>query len=323
MGKDSKIQWTHHTYNPWRGCTRVSPGCDHCYAETMSARDPAVLGVWGPDGTRPVAAESYWRQPLRWDAAAAEVGERHRVFCASLADVFEGRETMPAVAYPAIFEARLRLFGLIERTPRLDWLLLTKRPENVATLVPVSWLERFDGYPPNVWIGCTVENQEQAEARIPHLLRVPARVRFLSCEPLLGPVDLGIIPDALYEAGMPFSWNRVSDGRGIHWVICGGESGPKARPMHPDWARDLRDQCQAANVPYFFKQWGEWLGGEVYRNGSILGIARHQDGSENCHQGKPDHWWSGGTRGGVLSTRVGVKVAGRLLDGREWNEVPA
>lgn len=165
MGQDSKIEWTHHTFNPWRGCTKVSDGCKHCYAETMSKRNPSVLGVWGPRGRRVVAAESYWRQPLAWNCDAEQAGERRRVFCASLADVFEGPETMPAESWPVVEAARARLWRLIEVTPWLDWLLLTKRPVNAAqnSYVPITWWERW---PDNVWIGTSVENQAAADERI-------------------------------------------------------------------------------------------------------------------------------------------------------------
>jgi protein gp37 len=258
------------TFNPWRGCTKVSPGCTHCYAETLSHRNPKVLGIWGDNGTRVVASEAAWREPWKWDRAAGAAGERHRVFCASLADVFEDR--------PELVAPRVRLFHLINETPNLDWLLLTKRPENIrrfcgAPDVRRSWAEST---PPNVWLGTSIENQATADERIPHLLKTPAAVRFLSCEPLLGPVDLmpwfqrgercrecgstklGTLdpcgPD--WYAGLPPLCTRCGGltESPIHWVIVGGESGPKARPMHPAWARSLRDQCQAAGVSYFMKQ---------------------------------------------------------------------
>src|SRR4051812_25249351 len=135
MGADSKIAWTHHTFNPWRGCTKVTPGCDHCYADAMSVRNPKVLGIWGADGARAMAAYSYWRHPVAWNKAAEAAGERHRVFCASLADVFEAADTMPAEALPAVRAARVQLFEVIRTTPHLDWLLLTKRPENVRNVI--------------------------------------------------------------------------------------------------------------------------------------------------------------------------------------------
>ena len=299
MGQNSNIEWTHHTFNPWRGCTKVSAGCAHCYADTLSKRNPGTLGVWGPNGSRVVAAESYWRQPLKWDRDAAAAGERHRVFCASLADVFEGPETMPTDALPAVRAARVRLFDLIRQTPHLDWLLLTKRPENFREVIRESllmicsddeggvawsddlivWLNDWTGgnAPPNVWLGTSVEDQAAADERIPHLLRCPAAVRFLSCEPLLGAVDLQRVADPDPRArklGVTFSALSIKRGIGlgtpltptdgdddyclnaVDWIIVGGESGPHARPMHVEHARSIVGQCQAAGVPVFAKQLG-------------------------------------------------------------------
>lgn len=277
MGENSKIQWCDHTFNPFIGCTKVSPGCTHCYAMLMM--DHRYQKVkWGPQGTRMRTAKAYWKQPLKWNETVwveCEVcGERQvydpealcpacrhplirtksrarqRVFCGSLCDVFEEKRDQMV----EMDQWRVDLFKLIEQTPNLDWLLLTKRPENVEWMIEVAlftigiemqagdWLKSH----PNVWIGTSVEDQEWADKRIPELLKIPAKVRFLSCEPLLGPV---IIDKFLgWEPGQ------------INWVICGGESGPDARPMDPDWVRSLERQClNADDVPFFFKQWGEWL----------------------------------------------------------------
>ena len=270
----TKIEWVQntdgtpgHTWNPWWGCQRVSPGCEHCYAETLAHR--YNYRVWGPAKTtgRRMMSENYWRQPLRWDKAAAAAGERHRVFCASMADVFED--------HPDLTDPRRRLWELISVTPALDWLLLTKRPENVNDMLPALWTQSAHGVPPNIWIGTSVEDQHRADERIPHLLRVPARVRFLSCEPLLGPVDLsgstvdGVWIDQEY-ADLNNELGRVVEAEGwpIHWVIVGGESGAGARPMHPEWARSLRDQCQAAGVAYFLKQ----MGGARDKGGDLAAI---------------------------------------------------
>ncbi len=265
MAEDSKIQWTTHTFNPWRGCTKISEGCQHCYAETMSGRNPAVLGEWGPNGTRVVAADAMWREPVKWNRLAQAAGVRVRVFCASLADVFEGPETMPGDGHdlseqptsdltprlfnPSVAEARERLFALIDATPCLDWLLLTKRPWNVMPLYGswLHWNRVLDRkpipteLPSNVWIGTSVENQRRAEERLPHLCRIPARVRFISAEPLLEAIDIR-------------PW--LGGAAGVNWVIVGGESGGSAREFNTDWARVLRDQCGDAGVPFFFKQTG-------------------------------------------------------------------
>lgn len=200
---------------------------------------------------------------------------------------------------------RVKLWGLIEATPNLDWLLLTKRPENIANMMPIRWgtdpyLRIFDDtslMPVNVWVGTSVENQEQAEKRIPYLLAVPAKVRFLSCEPLLGPADL--TDASLYtRIGGAISY--------LNWVIVGGESGPGARPMHPDWARGLRDQCQANGVPFLFKQWGQWAPIHDLRCNEP-GIAGRE-------------WYTFDPDTSVCS--VGKHAAGRVLDGRTWDQLP-
>ncbi len=293
----TNIEWCHYTFNHVRGCTKVSEGCANCYADKLSGRNPKTLGVWGPNGTRVVAAESGWREPVKWNAAAKAAGERHRVFCASLADVFEdwtgpmlnsqgeklfvGNELRPTEWFSpgddeyalstmtrivAMSDVRRRLFELIDDTPHLDWLLLTKRPENVlkmwrnvarAVTTPdinyttTKWVTDDFTFRPNVWLGVSVENQEQADKRIPLLLQVPAAVRFLSCEPLLGPVDL--------RRGVYHQFDDTARGttlEGIDWVIVGGESGHGARPIDISWVRSIVEQCKAAGVPCFVKQLG-------------------------------------------------------------------
>jgi protein gp37 len=229
MGETTGISWTDHTFNPWWGCFKVSPGCANCYAETFSNR--YGHDVWGPPKTtsRRLFGTAHWNEPLKWNEAAKRDERQHRVFCASMADVFED--------HPLVASERNRLWMLIERTNSLDWLLLTKRPENVLRMSP--WHHNPDGLIwPTVWLGTSVEDQQRADERIPALLEPehPVAVRFLSCEPLLGPVDLTPWLD------------------GLDWVIVGGESGPGHRAMNPDWARSLRDQCVGAGVAFFFKQ---------------------------------------------------------------------
>jgi len=236
MAENSKIEWTDHTFNPWIGCTRVSPGCVHCYAETLNNRRGWTQ--WGPRGERKRTSD--WRKPVTWNRKAEAAGTRARVFCASLADVFDPH---PSIAP----EWRLELFTIMEGTPSLDWQVLTKRPENVMDMVPHHWTT---GFPPNAWIGTSVEDQRRADERIPHLLRIPARVRFLSCEPLIGPVD--------FFRG-PMDWGLLT---GLHWVIIGGESGPGARPFNIKWAGEIVAQCRAAGVAPFVKQ----LGARPYDN---------------------------------------------------------
>jgi len=247
MGQNSLISWTNHTFNGLRGCAKISAGCHNCYAESMSRRNPALLGVWGEEGTRVLASENMWREPLRWNRDAEKAGVRARVFAYSLGDVFEVPTKPENLA--VCTAARARLFPLIESTPWLDWLLLTKRAEKIMDLVPMAWRERF---PANVWMGTSVEDQAAADERIPHLLRVPARVRFLSMEPLLGPVAI-----QQWSKGCLDEDERGMRGvRGPDWVIVGGESGGHARSMHLEWARSLRAQCLAASTPFFFKQAG-------------------------------------------------------------------
>ena len=253
MGKDSGIEWTHHTFNPWWGCEKVSEACANCYAEVWARR--VGQSLWGRKAPRRFFGDAHWREPIRWNAEAARVGERRRVFCSSMADVFENRRDLD--------EHRKRLWTLIAATPMLDWLLLTKRPEHVEECVP--WDHQW---PQNVWLGTTAENQKWAGIRVAKLVSIPARVRFLSCEPLLSEVDL-----------TPWLKN-------IDWVIVGGESGGKARPMHLEWARSLREQCRASGVKFHFKQWGNWRPTD--------------EGME----------------------RMSKKAAGRMLDGRTWDEYP-
>lgn len=308
MGENTKIEWADFTFNPWIGCTRVSPACDNCYAEAQASRYWPGEQLWA--GNRKRTSENNWRQPLKWNRQAAEFRAAHgrppMVFCASLADVFDNQ--VPD-------EWRRDLWALIDATPNLIWLLLTKRPQNIRKMLPVNYIGLTDrGWPawPNVWLGTTVENQAEADRRIPHLLAVPAAKRFLSCESLLGLVDLREVCDghAFYNA---FTGNKWHDGYGlsnferstsggIDWVIAGGESGPHARPSHPDWFRSLRDQCAAAGVPFFFKQWGEWSANAFH--GSDRDPMHIFDRAE----GRPD-----GLHQAVY--RVGKKAAGRHLDG--------
>ena len=307
MAANSKIEWTHHTFNPWSGCTKVSHGCANCYAANAmpSARR---FAVWGDGEERKPASEAYWRQPLKWDRDAAEAGERRRVFCASMADVFEDRADL--------YDRRVRLFNLICSTPNLDWLLLTKRPENMVRW----WRAQQDEakragaeawWPGNAWAGTSVENQQAADERIPWLLQMPARVRFLSMEPLPGFVNIcaGLFTqppagesDESPEAGGMWRGPSPLGAAGLSWVIAGGESGHRARPMSLSWVRGIRDQCRSAGVPFFFKQWGEWAP-DWYRDDDAPPGTPWQQAEESM-------------------SRVGKRDAGRLLDGRTWDEVP-
>ena len=341
--KETGISWCDFTFNPWIGCQKVSPACKHCYAESQVNR-------FGGDfaGTRKLTGDAYWREPLKWSRDAEGAKERPRVFCASLADVFEDWDGWISDSKGNVFlkrstngewfsceeedandkyhadpivtmnDVRQRLFALIDATPNLDWLLLTKRPENIRNMwrsVDVLSQEQADDlnergelFRRNVWLGTTVENQEQANKRIPELLKCRdlSPVLFLSCEPLLSELSLGGLID-LESEFCPVCRDISCDHGTIDWVIAGGESGRDARPMNPDWARSLRDQCQAAGVAYHFKQWGEWTY-LPYRDNARLPLFKKAD----FHAFDEE----------TVVYKVGKKAAGRMLDGREWNEVP-
>ena len=455
MAEHSKIEWTDATFNPWVGCTKISPACDNCYAEGWAKRSGSGE-LW--QGARQRTSAENWRKPLAWNKKAAASGENRFVFCASLADVFDNQ--VPS-------DWRADLWPLIRATPALTWQLLTKRPQNIAKMLPPDW---GTGYA-NVWLGTTAENQDEADRRVPHLLAVPAKVRFLSCEPLLGPLDLGrylgvnhghtekhgstclqgshcggvegrpgrdgvaaisaqvrqmdrrnesdrlqttssgafdgrISSSAVNDrrcpsvsasaptgmaplprthsqpsddqphqrlqnrqqtgelgvgntlraddARSPVPWENVSGwgeeqqrsafgcGRGgnpsearsrgisqdnrdrlrgiqsddiedcperatkICWVIAGGESGPGARPSHPDWFRSLRDQCAAARVPFFFKQHGDW-------------VREAQSPPDAIMPAVATRFWGDDE---PPAFKVGKARAGRLLDGRTHDEFP-
>jgi protein gp37 len=271
MAKDSRIEWTHHTFNPWWGCVKVSPACANCYAETWAHRLGAKL--WGRTAPRRFFTDDHWKHPFRWNAEAKRDGERRRVFCASMADVFEVRAELNSW--------RARLWPLIEQTQWLDWLLLTKRPKNVARMTP--WGAHW---PENVWLGTTAENQKHADLRIPELLELPARIHFISSEPLLGSLSIA-------------KW------KGIDWLIAGGESGHHARPTDPEWVRSLRDECRDSGVAFHFKQWGHWA-------------------PELPHGITPRQKVLLSTGDGVRTLYgVGKSAAGRVLDGRTWDQFPS
>lgn len=328
MGEQTKIEWCDMTFNPWIGCTKLSPGCQNCYAlDLMETRYRKVK--WGPQGTRLRTSETYWKQPYKWNKQAKKQGTRFRVFCASLADMFEDREEL--------IDWRRDLLILMENTPYLDWLLLTKRPENVMSMIEQAsgthnahtW---FEGMGRRVWMGTSVEDQKNADERIPELLKIPARIRFLSAEPLLGPIYLAHAWLYDYVTGR-------RDHAFIDWVIVGGESGPKARPMHPDWARSLRDQCKG-NIPFHFKQHGEWISkldiGHLTKEDGWKILPEWKEAVKGRESGclsksgeylKDTTTWNG--RQGnpeddyeVSVYKVGKHAAGRLLDGQIWDEFP-
>ena len=320
MADDTKIEWADDTVNPWWGCTKVSPACSNCYAESWDARWAKGEAHWGPTAPRKLRVERAILDLQRIARRSDKEGRPRRVFIASMSDFFEDR--------PDLVEPRKSIWEVLHElagdSPRITPLLLTKRPDVMA-----AWADEH-GWPGGAWAGTTVEDQRRADERIPHLLRVPARVRFLSCEPLLEPVDLGRAicrtchgqgwVDSLAgrhgceTCGEVGAWGDPADG--IGWVIVGGESGPGARPMHPAWARSLRDQCQEAGVAFHFKQWGAWVEvdpsegreGDWWSLPAPLGLVPFIEGDGQWYQAP-------------LMRRVGKKAAGRLLDGREWSEV--
>jgi protein gp37 len=312
VSEKTGISWTHHTFNPWWGCVKVSPACAHCYAERDSKR--YGFTVWGPDSDRRFFGDAHWKEPRHWNAHARRLGQRRRVFCASMADICE-IVTRPDIA-AQMEHARARLWTLIEETPHLDWLLLTKRPENFKRLLPATWFEQPQ---PNVWLMTTVEDQPHADRRLTHLLNTPAIVHGVSYEPALGAVDFS-----------PY----IGAGRrtlvGLDWIVAGGESGGQARPSHVAWFRAVRDACQRAGVPFHFKQWGEYVPvAPIYGSDPVYGdldtSAAVRD--DRCEILTPHSVWLEGDgqppSGSWMVERVGKQAAGRTLDGREWQEFPA
>lgn len=233
MSEKTGIAWTDHTFNPWWGCTKVSDACDFCYAERDSKR--YGFDLWGSRADRRFFGDKHWAEPLKWQRKAAADGVRRRVFCASMADIFEDRRDLD--------DSRARLWTLVAATPHLDWLLLSKRPELADKLTPGPWV--LNGWPRNAWAGTTVERREWW-SRVEALKRIPALTRFLSIEPMLE-----AMPDM--------------DLRGIAWAIFGGESGSKARPMDPAWVADGIGQCRTSYVAPFVKQMGRWILGTPER----------------------------------------------------------
>lgn len=332
MGETTHISWADHTFNPWMGCTRISNGplgaCAGCYAAVVVEDRFGRAEFGGPGkgvGTRARTSEANWKQPLAWDRKAAREGTRPFVFCASLADVFDN-------AVPV--EWRADLFRLIDATPHLCWLLLTKRPGNIVPLYEEARRINLDGtrwtsalpedrrrWPRNAAIGCTVVTQEEADRDVPKLLRAKAALgpafAFVSMEPLMGPVDLTKLEVGRGSATFPGA-PEVTTARlllngllgaasinlaGLDWVITGGETDQgshRARPSHPQWFRDLRDQCAAAGVPFHHKQNGEWV--------SVSEVE-----GPGAHFSFPDS---------STVRRTGKKLAGRTIDGRVHDARP-
>lgn len=305
MGK-SKIEWTDSVWNPITGCSHAgSPGCDHCYAKRMAQR---LKGRYGYPKDNPFKVTFHpdrLNQPLRWE-------KPKRIFVVSMGDLFH--DTVP-------FKLINEVFAITQIATQHTYLILTKRPKRVLEFV--NWINsieiprlppiNFMHFDKNIWFGVTAENQQTADERIPILLQIPAAVRFVSCEPLLSEIDFSHLPES---------------GAELDWVIVGGESGPGARPMHPDWARSIRDQCQAAGVPFFFKQWGNWCpeSGGYYDLKNVALFNDEQNGKQPIYLRdlEPDRRdnWDEYQPGDTHMYRVGKKKAGRILNGRAWDEYP-
>ena len=339
MAENTKIEWCDHTVNFWWGCTKVSPACANCYAEGLDRHfhpsivsevrfqgEPVTALHWGYRAPRMLRVGSAIKEAWRYNARAMKQGRRFRVFANSMADFFEDRRDLDS--------ARAEALDTMLSTSHLDWIILTKRPEKIpdllrvaskhhrlATILP-AWIDGIISPPENIWLGTTVEDQAHAAPRIVALRQVPAAVRFLSCEPLLGSVDLS--GEYLAEAcggSYPFpgleAKHRTQLIDTMDWVICGGESGPHARPMHPNWPRGLRDQCAAAGVPFFFKQWGEYE--DTGKHGPRAGdLVVWPDGeTRKLVAGE----WAASLDAATMR-RVGKVRAGRLLDGQEHHGFP-
>lgn len=245
MGKETAIAWTDHTFNPVWGCTKIGPGCDFCYAEVWAERFPESRGLWGNDKFREFG-DKHWRQPVNWNEAARKAGVRRRVFCASMADVFDNQ-------WPE--HIRPRLWQLIRDTPHLDWQLVTKRIGNVAKMLPEDWGRGYS----NVWLIPTIVNQEEADRDLPKLFEVPARVYGVSYEPALGLVDWR--PWLPNRNSFPVHVDREGRGtwfpQGLEWIIGGGESEQKGmRECRIEWLEETAGQCRDHGVAYFNKQIG-------------------------------------------------------------------
>ncbi|WP_199031329.1 phage Gp37/Gp68 family protein [Ralstonia sp. ASV6] len=369
--ENTDIEWADHTHNEWEGCQKVGLGCDRCYAEALNARFAGGTAVnWGPGAPRRRTSDANRRKPLRWNANHdrffAENGRRQRVFCESLGDWLDN-------AVPV--EWLVDLLDTIRLTTNLDWLLLSKRIGNFTSRIEaaIHYIEALPDWhedgpphsrealrnwladwvllgkaPSNVFIGATIVNQEEADRDVPKVLAVPARVRFVSMEPLLGPVTLRNLPIGNHHRALGYStdhdrFDALTGPRRIDWVIVGGESGHDARYMHPDWPRSLRDQCEAAGVAFMLKQWGKWGTAAVHMSTGEPVFRQFESFQQWVN--KAPTWVNGGIcvdrhgrllrNGGDMARardagdfpvtvlhKLGKKASGRLLDGVLHNAFP-
>lgn len=304
----TKIEWAEKTWNPISGCTKISESCQHCYAERMSKRLAGRCGYEKHNPFRVTIHPDKISEPLRWRKPS-------RIFVCSMGDLFH--EDVP-------FMEIAKIFGHMHTAYWHTYLLLTKRPKRMAEFlkwfVGPEWRGAWPNEYPHLWLGVTAENQARADERIPTLLQIPAAVRFVSIEPCLSDINLGPYLWDYYDQGSRRPLNK------LHQVICGGETGPGARPMHPGWVRSLRDQCRAAGTPFFFKSWGDWIN-DLSRGLPLAPLPEFVNQIITTTEVEPNaghkRFWAIDSAGkGTGMKRVGKKAAGRLLDGVEWNQYP-
>ena len=327
----TKIEWAEESWNPVTGCTKVSPGCKNCYAEKMSKRLAGRFGYPAADPFSVTLHPDKITEPLSWK-------KPQKIFVCSMGDLFHDDVLDRWIA--EVFKIIGMCWAAKDGRKNHIFMILTKRPERLRNFFR-DWplLENL----PNVWLGVTAENQEQADVRIPMLLSIPAVKRFVSIEPMLGPVELDNIeckPGYFENALSLEEWAGAEDspevkasmggGALLDWVICGGESGPGARPIHPDWVRGVRDQCDAYGVPFFFKQWGEWATSAAFceahqppkkrikpawlREDGVVRVSCMPYSSDVPKEGSQHKW--------IKCAKIGKKDAGRMLDGKEYLEWP-
>ncbi len=341
MSEITAISWTNHTFNPWIGCTKVSPGCKNCYADRQNDRYHWTTG-WGPGQERHITGGNNWNEPLRWAKKARLAGRREMVFCASLADIFD---------HEAPVFARRSLWQIIRSTSDiLDWQLVTKRPHRIELVMHEDGLEHDFFLNHRVWLITSTEDQEWFNKRVPVLLKIPAAVHGISGEPLLGSIDarkylrptLCLVCNGSTSVSVRngngayrpcpaclVSKNGQGYANSLDWVIVGGESQQGARPMHPDWARSLRDQCLESGVPFFFKQWGEWIEVGTGTTHSILdaGVQPPPIDSKNRIISSDGHVPECAKDMRADSkyrwvTQIGTRTSGSALDEQQWKQFP-
>jgi protein gp37 len=307
----TKIEWTDESWNPITGCNKISLGCKFCYAERMAKRLVGRCGYPTNDPFKVTLHPDRLEQPLRWR-------KNRKVFVCSMGDLFHNDVPEDYIA---------KIFAVMRQGRQHVFQILTKRPERM-----LRYFSTHAEPEPWIWLGVSVEDQDAADHRIPFLLRMPKSIKFVSVEPLLGPVDLCHI-----QHNGEFEVNALTGDHGvlrplrgrsektINWVIVGGESGPGARPMNPHWALRIKNQCVNNNIPFFFKQWGEFRGainGECFSLSDSNVIAIHTAGMTACTKDNPFNPFREGHPGWRMMKRVGKKAAGRILDGQEWNQTP-